>query len=447
MRLGTALKLVAGRTPEGFSDFRRNIDPAWIEEALEATGTATVRRRRLPAEMVIWLVIGMALLRDRCIAEVVDSLDLALPGSRGPSVAPSAIVQARARLGVDPLWWLFERTATAWAHASANRHRWRGLALYGADGTTLRAADSPTNREYFGAHSAGSKRGDSAYPLVRVVALMALRSHLLAAAIFGPYRTAETDYAGDLWESLPDNSLTIVDRGFLGAPTLVPLAAAGTERHWLTRAKSTTRWREIRRLGRGDTLVELEVSRDARKSNPSLPPTFQARAIHYQRPGFAAQTLLTSMLDPDRFPAAEIVGLYHERWELELGYDEIKTEMLDCEESLRSRSPDATCQELWGLLIAYNLVRVEMERIAAEAGVEPVRISFVAALLRCTDEWLFSASASPGAIPRHLLALRADLRRFILPPRRPGRSYPRAVKLKMSSYPRKRPASTPDGAN
>jgi hypothetical protein len=137
-------------------------------------------------------------------------------------------------------------------------------------------------------------------------------------------------------------------------------------------------------------------------------------------------------------PAAELVELYHERWEIELGYDEIKTEMLEREETLRSRSPGAVRQEIWGILIAYNLLRLEMEGIADEARVEPTRISFVVALRLICDEWSWCAIASPGAIPRHLNELRASLQRFILPPRRSQRSYPRAVKIKMSNYAKKR---------
>lgn len=100
-----------------------------------------MRRRRLPAEQVMWLVIGMALLRDRPITKVVSMLDLALPSPSKPTVAPSAIVQARDRLGESPMAWLFSRCADTWAHQSAGRERWRGLALYGMNGTTLRIPD------------------------------------------------------------------------------------------------------------------------------------------------------------------------------------------------------------------------------------------------------------------------------------------------------------------
>jgi hypothetical protein len=435
MRLRESLEAVAEISPEAFEDLRRDVNPEWVVQSLEATGTATLRTRRLPAEQVVWLVIGMALFRNRSIHEVVSKLDLALPGI-SLTVAPSTVVEARARLGADPMEWLFSISAEHWAHKSARTHTWRGLALYGADGTTLRVPDSPANAKHFG--YARSVRGESAYPMVRGVGLMALRSHLLAAVAFGPYETSEIAYAVNLWSSVPRDSLTIVDRGFLSARILIPLARDGANRHWLIRTKKNQRWRVLKRLGTGDALVEMNVSSEARKKDPSLPKVWIARAINYQRKGFRAQTLLTSLRDPQAFPADEIATLYHERWELELGYDELKTEMLDREEAIRSKSPTAVTQELWGVFLAYNLVRLEMERVAKDAGVEPTRISFVAALRLICDEWLWCAVATPGAIPRHLRNLRAELKTLILPPRRPKRSYPRAVKIKMSNYARKR---------
>jgi hypothetical protein len=438
MQLGKALaRLAEMPRSDSFDDFRRHIDPDWIRDALEATGTATLRRRRLPAEQVVWLVLGMALFRDRSITQVADSLDLALPARRGPTAAPSAVSQARTRLGEEPMAWLFDTCARQWAHISADQHRWRGLALYGVDGTTLRVWDSQENRKHFGLPS-GGHRGRAAYPQVRLVTLAALRSHLLAAASFGPYSTGEKTLASTLWPQLPDRSLCIVDRNFFAADVLIPLAREGDNRHWLIRAKKNLKWRELKRLGKDDYLVEMKVSRFARRNDPSLPKTWVARAIGYCHSGSELQWLLTSMLDSKEYPAREIVALYHERWEIEQGYDEIKTEMLDREETIRSRNPKRVRQEIWGILLAFNLIRLEMERVADQAEVEPTRISFIAALHLVCDEWLWCVSASPGAIPRHLSNLRNDLKRFILPPRRPKRRYPRAVKIKMSSYPRKR---------
>lgn len=439
MRLAASLNTLASFIPDGFEDVRRNIDPEWIEQALQATGTATVRRRRLPAVQVIWLVIGMALFRNRSIQDIVAKLNLALPG-RTPTVTSSSVVEARSRLGDEPLQWIFTRSGDVWGHASADAHRWQGLAVYGVDGSSTRVPDTDENARHFG--YSVSVRGESAYPLVRFVGLMALRSHLLVSVAFGPYATGELVYAKELWPALPDDSLTIVDKGFFSAALLMSLVKAGKNRHWLIRAKKNLHWRVVERLDTNDFLVEMKVSHQARRQDSTLPKTWTMRLIRYQRKGFRAQALLTSMVDAKQFPVDEIVSLYHERWEIELGYDEIKTDMLDREEAIRSKSPKAVYQELWGLFLAYNLIRLEMERAADEAKLEPTRISFVSAMRLIIDEWMWCAIASPGAIPRHLRELRASLVGLILPPRRPDRSYPRAVKIKMSNYPRKRRSPT-----
>jgi len=339
--------------------------------------------------------------RNRSIHDVVSKLDLALPGI-SLTVAPSSVAQARARLGSEPMEWLFTICAEHRAHASARSHGWRGLALYGVDGTTLRVPDSTDNARYFGySHSV---RGESAYPMVRGVGLMALRSHLLAAVAFGPYAAGEISYATNLWSSLPRE------------PALARAPAARTPRR-ARRARGLARSSQAgpepaRALGRASGHLPAE----------GLPPADPAH--------FADRS--------GRVPADEIAMLYHERWELELGYDEIKTELLDREEAIRSRTPTGVQQELWGIFLAYNLVRLEMERVASDAGVEPTRISFVAALRLICDEWLWCALASPGAIPKHLRNLRASLETLILPPRRPERRFPRAVKIEMSNYARKR---------
>jgi hypothetical protein len=447
-----ALEFTSAFTLAALPNLTKHLDPAWIEEALLATGTVTIRRRRLPADRTVWLMLGMALMRDLPITEVARRLEVALPDADGSTtVASSALAQARVRLGAEPLEWLFLRTAEQWAGASADAERWHGLALYGIDGTTLRVADSDSNRDHFGGHNSGRHDGGraertSGYPLMRAVVLMALRSHVIAAAAFGPYGVDERVYAKSLWDTAPDCSLVLIDRGFLSADVLVPLMSKGRNRHWLTRAKSTTTYRLIRRLGPGDELVEFEVSSEARRKDPSLPTHFDARAIRYQRKGFQPQILLTSLVDDKLYPADELRRLYHERWEIELGFGEIKTDMLERLETIRSKSPAAVAQEMWGLLVAYNLVRLEMQRIADELNVAPTRISFVAALRYFVEQWLWAADTmTPGAIPKRLSTMRDRLRRFVLPPRRPERSFPRAVKLKMSNYARKVPRKSSSG--
>jgi hypothetical protein len=136
------------------------------------------------------------------------------------------------------------------------------------------------------------------------------------------------------------------------------------------------------------------------KAIHDCPQTSIVRVIQYQRQSGTTGWLLTSLVDAKLYPAEEIVELYSERWEIELGYDEVKTELLEREETIRSKSPGSVNQELWGILLAYNLVRLEMECIAQEANVEPLRISFVNALRLIQDEWPWAAVATPGAIPK-----------------------------------------------
>ena len=442
-----ALEFTSDYTARAWPNVIKHFDPVLIEEALAATGTATIRKRRLPAERTVWLMLGMSVMRDLPITAVARQLDIALPGPDGSrTVASSALTQARARLGPDPMEWLYLRTAEEWAHRSADADRWRGLALYGVDGTTLRVADSVENRSHFGGHDSGRHEGgrderQSGYPLMRLVVVMALRSHLLAAAAFGPYAIDERSYAESLWDTVPDHSLVLIDRHYLQASVLLPLTTKRTERHWITRAKSNTKFRSIRRLGNGDELIEFAVSSEARRKNPALPTHFDARAIRYQRKGYPAQVLLTSLLDDTRYPAADVRELFHERWEIELGFGELKTDMLERLETIRSKSPSAVSQELWGLLLAYNLVRLEIERVAAELGVPPIRISFLAALREVVEQWHFATIVSPGTVPARLSTTTDRLRQFLLPPRRPERVFPRAVKIKMSNYARKPPKS------
>lgn len=413
----------------------RHLPEGWLEEALEATGTVTIRKRRLPAERLVWLVVGMALFRNLPIEDVLKRLEVALPSRSGRAPARSGVAQARKRLGADPIRYLFERTGEHWAPQSANRYLWRGLSLWAVDGTSLRVPDSEENRAHFGGRS--NQRSDSGYPLARVVTLMALRSHLIGAARIAPYNTSELALAHELWPEIPDGALAIVDRGFLYAELLVPLASSG-KRHWLTRARRNTSYKVIEKLGPGDELVEMKVTWQARQNDPELPKTWVARAIQYKRRGYRPQVLLTSLLDPGEYPRAEVVSLYHDRWEIELGYDEVKTHMLERMETLRSQSVAGVEQEIWGLLLAYNLVRLELEAAAAVARVAPVRMSFLAGLRFIRQTLEMAAAVSPGKLPRYLENERLDLATLVLPPRRTERLYPRAVKIKMSHYDRKR---------
>jgi hypothetical protein len=374
----------------------------------------------------------MGLFRNRSIVEVVEKLGLALPDASRAFVARSSIPEARARVGPEPLAWLLHQVGVEWGLASAERYSYRGLKLLGVDGLEVRVPDSKENRGHFGGHDNGKR--ESGYPLCRLVALMALGSHLILDASFGPVSKGELTLMKPLWDVIPDDSLCIADQLYANPATMLPYVQAGSNRHFLSRAPARMKMKLVEVIGRSDELVEVEVDREARKKNPDLPERVQLRVIYYRRKGFPVGQLITTLLNPVLYPAQEIIGLYHKRWELELGYDELKTELLDRAVTLRSQKPEGVEQELWGILLAYNLVRREMEKVAEEAKVEPTRISFVMSLRLIQDEILWCAIASPGAIPRHLANLRRELKRYILPPRRSERAYPRAVKIQPRKY-------------
>lgn len=428
------LALGDGSLPASFDGLKSQLPLDWIRSCLREHGVASVRRRKLPVEQVIWLLVGMALYRDRSIPELVDRLDLVLPERDGTkrSVAKSAITPARDRLGADPMRSLFESTAEGWALPSSQRHLWHGLKVLGVDGTTLRIPDSPENREEFGQHA------ESGYPLVRVVALMALRSRLIMRCAFAGGSTGESTLAQEVLAAVPDDSVTILDRYYHNYSVWRQISAAGSNRHWLVPAREDLKvWTVMRDDGDGSSVVEIRPSVATRRKNPDIPDVMTVRAIRYKRPGFRERTLLTSLLDEKVYPTADIIALYHERWEQELAYREIKAETLEGEETIRSQSPERVRQELWGLFIAYNIVRREMEAVAEDLEVPPARISFRAALALIRDLFFWAEVASPGKFSKMILKMRFDLRHFVLPPRR-ERSYPRAVKMQWTKYPTSR---------
>lgn len=429
----------SGPRPEGFAELAATLDPEWVHAALQQTGTQSIRRRLLPAEVVVWLVIGMALFRDRAITAVLTYLGLVAAPKKakrepatGAYMSSSATAQARSRVGWEPLESLFALSSQKWTQEFDELNRWRGLALFGMDGTTVRLPDTPENDDIFG--RPGSSRGSTAYPQARVVAVMAIQSRLLFTANIGSYDQSEQTLADELWPKLPDQSLTILDRGFVNYGTFARLQAVGSGRHFLCRAKKNLRFKLVESLGDGDRIVEVELSHKQRKLDPELPKKIKVRVLDYQIKGFEPQRLLTSLLDHVAFPANEIIELYHLRWEVEIGFAEVKVQTLERRETIRSKTPNGVLQELWAILVAYNLVRVMMTRAAVAAGVPPARMSFRNSLLMVRSFLLAAWIDAPGTLPKFYAKLCSELIQLVLPTRRTERHYPRAVKIKMSSY-------------
>ena len=417
---------------EGLARLEAHLPLVWIEEALEHTGTASLRRRRLPAEQVVWLVIALALFRRTSMSEVLESLDLALPDGEATAVSRSGITQARQRLGSSPLATLFERTSRAWCAQDAGRHTWKGLSLWAMDGTTFRAPDSPENRATFGAQGYASGKAAS-YPQVRGVSLTALPTRLVADAAFGEYDINEMRYAEELVPRIPDHSLTVFDKGFFSAAILLGLGLNGEHRHFLIPARTNAKWEVISGTPY-DAIVQMQVSPQARTKHPELPATWEARAVRTILPDGKERILLTSLIDRRQFRASDIAACYLRRWEIETSYRELKQTMLGGPLTLRSQDPEGITQEIWGALIAYNLVRLEMSKAAIEAKAQPTDLSFIRALHYIQHDLLFAAATRAyGNIPGMLHRLREQLKEALKEERR-GRQCPRHVKSRPSKY-------------
>lgn len=422
---------VSNFTIEALADV---LEPAWIDEALAAAGRASRRVRALPADLMVWVLVGMGLWRDmgirKVLAELRVGLRRALRWRDGQPPASNAITKARDRLGAEVPRHLVLRVADAVRTQFAPLDTWRGLALAAIDGTTLRMSDSPRNRAHYGAP--GSSRGRSAFPQLRLVALMSAVTHMVLAFTTGPCRSGEAPMAKSLLSQLKAGTLLLLDRGFLDYGLLFDVRARDS--HFVARAKRRLHLRRRKGLGSRDYLADAVLPRLLRAQRPDLPERMRVRVVSYQVPGFPPVRLLTSLLDPNLYPAHEIVARYRDRWEIELGYDEIKTHLADARIPMRSATPERVLQEVHGLLLAYNAVRALMARTAAAAGVEPRRLSFTDVLARVRQAVTVMALTPGTLLPKAYELLLEDLGRCRLPPRR-DRHYPREVKAKMSSYP------------
>lgn len=402
------------------------VDQQWIEHALAASGKASIRRRKLPAEHAVWLVIGLSLYRRLPMWQVVQQLSLSLDGHELP--APSASVQARQRLGCEPLEQLFRRLTHAWSRPSATS----SLRVLAVDGVVWSAPDTAENRAELG--SGSTQHGPLPWPQLRAVCLLDTETHELLDARIGAMAHGELTLAGEL-QGL-DQSLTVFDRAYFSAAFLLRWQQ-GQQRHWLMRAKDNLRYDVVQELSANDQLISMPVSQRARQLDPSLPSHWQARLITVTVQG-QTRRFITSLLAPEAHPAQQLAQLYRQRWEIGLAFRDLKQSLHAGQAVLRSKQPELVKQEVWGLLIAYTLLRRWMRKMAESEGVEPRRISFHTAQHAIVGLLHTASLSTPGTLPQRLADLLAQARHFLLPPRRPDRSYPREVKNRAHKFPSKK---------
>jgi len=357
--------------------------PELVDEVIAATERTEQRKRSLPARVVAYFAIGMALYSDGSYEDVLAQLTDGLSWATGwedswrlPS--KSAIFQARARLGAAPLEAAFRAAARPLAPPGTDGSFLAGRRLVAIDGTCLDVADTEENATHFS--RPGVNKGEqSAFPQARVVGLLECGTHVVLDAVVGPYSTAEVVLADELLARLAPGTLLLADRGFYSYHRFETARATGADLLW--RVRSLTKPTHVETLPDGSWLAEIRPSgNEGRKATPTM-----VRVIDYTiddgRGGeHETYRLFTTLLDPDEAPAADLAHAYAERWEIELTFDELKTHQRGPRSVLRSKSPDLVKQEIWGQLCCHYAIRTLMWDTAQHVGRDPDRVSFVAAL-------------------------------------------------------------------
>ena len=359
----------------------RTFPPGLVDEVIAGCGRTEQRHRSLPARVMAYFAIGMALHSEGSYEDVLGLLTDGLSWVMGdePVRLPSksAIFQARQRLGAEPVAALFGRVARPLARPGARGAWLAGRRVVAIDGTCLDVADTPENTAWFG--RPGVNKGEqAAFPQARLVAVAECGTHAIFDAVIGAYTTAENTLARDLIDRLGPGMLVLADRGFCGFPLWSRAVATGADLLW--RAMSNMKPRHVETLPDGSWLAELRPSGNAGRRTEGLP----IRVIDYRiddgRSNEETYRLFTTILDPDEASAIDLAFAYAERWEIESVYDELKTHQRGARTVLRSKSPELVLQEIWGHLCCHYAIRTLMHEAAHDAAVDPDRVSYVAAL-------------------------------------------------------------------
>jgi len=353
-----------------------------IQSVLKETGKASQRQRDLPAHVVVYYVIALALYMQSSYREVLRCLLEGIQWLTDPTAAlkvagKSGISQARTRLGSEPVRQLHDAVVGPIAVASTRGAWYRGWRLVSLDGSTLDVADEQGNQRAFGRPAAS--RGQSAYPQVRFVSLVEGGTHVLFASRVAAVATGEITLAREVISGLQKGLLCLADRNFYGFKLWNEAAATGADLLW--RVKTNLRLPCEQRLADGSYLSRVYGSkRDFRRRQNAV----VVRVIEYQLEGVAKAEplyrLITTILDPDQAPAAELAALYHERWEIETALDELKTHLRGARIVLRSKTPALVQQEFYGLMMAHYAVRGLMHEAALKEDVDPDTLSYLHAV-------------------------------------------------------------------
>ncbi len=407
------------------------VPPELVDAALEVAGGREKRLRRLPSRVVIYLLLAGALFAEQgwqqVWARLTSGLDTVVPRP-----AKSSITQAMRRVGHRPLRELFTLLAgPAPTHASG-AVRFAGRLVVAIDGTQIPVADTEANQRTFPKPRPGPN-GEAGYPFLRLVALMACGTRTIIEAVFGSDRIGELSYARELSGALRPGMILLGDRNFATYQFFTGITDAGAD--FLIRAKTGNGAMKLivqQRLRDGSYLAHARgVS--VRVINAHVHATTETGT----RTG--VYRLITTLLDPDEAPAQHLVRLYHERWEIETAYCELKSTIL-AGRVLRGKHPAAVTQEVWALLAAYQVLRVAISDTAlARPGVDPDRLSFTTALRAARDQIVQAAGIITGNTIDLVGRIGAAVLDEVMPARHP-RTRQRVIKRAISKYRAKGPS-------
>jgi hypothetical protein len=374
-----------------------------IDTVLADTGRQSRRQRQLPARLVVYYVMALALYAQASYGEVLRCLLegvrwLRLKGADPALADKSAITKARIRLGASPLMQLFARVARPLAEPDTRGAWYRGRRLVSLDGTTIDLADTPELEERFGRPAAS--RGSSSFPQLRLLTLAETGTHAIFAAALDRYQVSEAHLARELLQQLQPDMLCLADRAFVGFELWRTAAASGAVLLWRVRKNQVLPCRE--RLTDGSYLSRLYASPKHRRHEDG---GMMVRVIDYRLEGVPdaepLYRLVTTLLDPAGAPAKELAALYHERWESEGAFAELKVALPGQRLMLRSRRADLAEQELYGLLLAHFALRRLIHDASRQAGCDPDTLSFTHTVRIVRRHLPFHAAFSPSPAAPH----------------------------------------------
>jgi len=368
-----------------------------IQGLLEETGKQSVRRRRLPSDVMIYALVAFGLFVSEGCRDVLRRV---VRRQRSPWLdeledvaTESAISQARTRLGSGVVRKVYEtlvRPVATRASKGAWFSRWRIVSI---DGTTLDVADTPANARAF--RRPGVSSGSAAYPQIRVVSLLENGTHILFGATVVGCRTNEVKAARQVIPHLPADALCLADRAFFSYALWCEALKTGAALLW--RVKNNLILEKISKLSDGSYLTKIYPSTKARKLDVD---GITVRLIEFRvttKTESEQYRLLCSILDTKKAPAIKLAKLYTKRWTIETVFDELKTKLRGHAVVLRSKTPEHIRQEVYGMLMAHFGVRAVMHEAALDERIEPGDLSFVHAV-RVVERYLPQYVSFPPSI-------------------------------------------------